>query len=182
MEMRITGRPLAALAVAAALVASALPAHADAAACQAVIAAVIKQADVPVRQKITIESAAAPGKPIQSEVIHVGDTLYMQVRGQWTARPYDRRKVTEDTRQAMLKAEHSCTRLRSEAVDGQAAELYSVQSKSVTGNTDSQIWLSSATGLPLRQHTVVLDQGTTKMQHDVRFDYANVQAPPGVAR
>jgi hypothetical protein len=182
MEMRITGRPLPALAVAAALVVSALPARADDAACQAVIEAVIKQAGVPVHQKITIESAAAPGKPIQSEAIHVADTLYMQVRGQWTARPYDRKKVAEDARQAMLKADHSCTRLRSEAVDGQAAELYSVQSKSATGNTDSQLWISSATGLPLRQHTVVLEQGTTKMQHDVRFDYANVQAPSGVAR
>jgi len=182
MEMRIAGHSLCALAFGAALGVLASQARADDAACQAVIEAVIKQASVPVHQKITIESAAAPGKPIQSEVIHVGDTLYMQVRGQWTARPYDRRKVAEDTRQVMLKAEHSCTRVRSEAVDGQTAELYSVQSKSATGNTDSQVWISSATGLPLRQHTVVLEQGTTKMQHDVRFDYANVQAPSGVAR
>ena len=94
---------------------------------------VIKQAAVPVHQKITIESAAAPGKPIQSETIHLGDMLYMQIQGRWMTRPYDAAKAAEDARQAMTKAEHTCTRVRSEAVDGQPAELYSVQSKMPTG-------------------------------------------------
>lgn len=167
------------LVFAAALVVLVPQANADDAACRAVLEAVIKQTTVPVHQKITIESAAAPGKPIQSEMIHIGDTLYMQVRGQWTARPYDRKKAAEDARQAMLKADHSCTRVHSEAVDGQSAELYSVQSKSATGSTDSRVWISSSTGLPLRQHTVMLEQGTTKMQHEVAFDYADVRAPTG---
>ena len=181
MGMRISGRELSALAFGAALFVLAPEAHADDPACQAVLEAVIKQTAVPVHQKITIESAAAPGKPIQSEMIHVGDTLYMQVRGQWMARPYDRQKAVEDARQAMLKADHSCTRVGSVAVGGQPAELYSVQSKSATGSTDSRVWISSATGLPLRQHTVMVEQGTTKMQHEVAFDYANVRAP-AVAR
>ena len=95
--------------------------------------AVLKQAAVPVHQKVTIESAAAPGKPMQNEMIRLGDTLYMQARGQWMARPYDAAKAADDARQAMTKGEHSCTRVRSEAVDGQPAELYSVQSKTATG-------------------------------------------------
>ena len=177
-----SGYLLGAPVLAAALVVLAPQVWADNAACQAVLEAVIKQAAVPVHQKISIESAAAPGKPIQSELIRVGDTLYMQVQGKWMARPYDGKKAAEDARQAMQKAEHTCTRVRSEAVDGQAAEFYSVQSKSATGSTDSQIWIASATGLPLRQHTVMLEQGTIKMQHVVRFDYANVRAPEGVAR
>src|SRR5689334_8250662 len=89
------------------------PAWADAA-CEAVLAAVVKQATVPTHQKITIESAAAPGKPIQREMIHLGDTLYVQIRGQWTSRPYDAAKQAEVARQAMREAEHSCTRVRSE--------------------------------------------------------------------
>src|SRR5262245_5621444 len=93
-------------------------AQADDAACQAVLRAVIKQAAVPVHQKVTIESAAAPGKPMQNEMIRVGETLYMQVRGQWIARPYDATKATDDAKQAMTRAEHDCVRVRSEAVDG----------------------------------------------------------------
>ena len=157
-------------------------ARADDAACQAVLQAVLKQTAVPVHQKVTIESAAAPGKPIQSEVIHVGDTLYMQVRGQWMARPYDAAKAADDARQAMTKGEHDCTRAGSEAVDGQPAELYRVQAKTATGGSDSQIWISSASGLPLRQTVTMLEQGTVKLKHEVRSDYTNVRAPAGVSR
>jgi hypothetical protein len=82
----------------------------------------------------------------------------------------------------MQKAEHSCERIKSETVENQPAELYSVQSKTASGGTESQIWISHASGLPLRQHTVMLEQGNAKSQHDVRFDYANVSAPQGVSR
>ena len=159
-----------------------LPARADDAACQAVLQAAIKQAAVPVHQKITVESAAAPGKPMQNEMIRLGDTLYMQARGQWMARPYDAAKAADDARQAMTRGEHSCTRVRSEAVDGQPAELYRVQSKTATGGSDTQIWISTASGLPLRQTVAMLEQGTVKLKHEVRSDYANVRAPAGVSR
>ena len=172
----------AAAAVVAVLGAAWAPARADDAACQAVLQAVLKQAAVPVHQKVTIESAAAPGKPMQNEMIRLGDTLYMQARGQWMARPYDAAKAADDARQAMTKGEHNCTRVRSEAVDGQPAELYRVQSKTATGGSDSQIWISTASGLPLRQAVAMLEQGTVKLKHEVRSDYANVRAPAGVTR
>jgi hypothetical protein len=87
-----------------------------------------------------------------------------------------------DARQAMTKGEHSCTRVRSEAVDGQPAELYRVQSKTAAGASDSQIWISTTPGLPLRQTVTVLEQGTDKLKHEVRSDYANVRAPASVSR
>jgi hypothetical protein len=180
--MRAIGRQLSIVALGTVLGAFGRDAAADDAACQTVLDAIIQQAAVPVHQKISIESAAAPGKPLQSKMIRTGDTLYMQVRGQWTSRPYDGEKAVNDARAAMQKAEHSCSRVRSEAVDGQPAELYSVQSKTVSGGTDSQIWISHASGLPLRQHTVMLEQGSAKGQHDVRFDYTNVAAPQGASR
>ena len=178
---RAIGRRLPVLALGMALGMLGREAMADDAACQTVLDAVIKQATIPVHQKISIESAAMPGKTLQSEMIRIGDTLYMQIRGQWTSRPYDGRKAVDDARQAMQKAEHSCTRVRSEAVDGQSADLYSVEAKTASGGTDSQIWISSASGLPLRQHTVMLEQGSTKAQHDVRFDYTDVRAPQSIS-
>lgn len=157
-------------------------ARADDAACQAVLQAVLKQTAAPVHQKVTIETAAAPDKPMQNEMIRLGDTFYMQVRGQWMARPYDAAKAADDARQAMTKGEHSCTRVRNEAVDGQPAELYRVQSKTATGGSDSQIWISTASGLPLRQTVAMMEQGTVKLKHEVRSNYANVRAPAGVSR
>lgn len=182
MRMTIAGRPLSVLACGVVLAASTAQVRADDVACQAVLAAVIKQAAVPVHQRITIESAAAPGKKLQSEMIHVGDTLYMQVQGRWMTRLYDGKKAADDARQAMQKAEHSCTRLPSETVEGQATDLYGVQGRTATGSSESQFWISTATGLPLRQHSVMLEQGAAKMKHEVRFDYTDVRVPAGVAR
>ena len=179
--MRAIGRQLSILVLGTAVGALGRAAVADDAACQAVLDAVIKQATIPVHQKISIESASMPGKTLQSEMIRTGDTLYMQIRGQWTSRPYDGQKAVNDARQAMQKAEHNCTRVRSETVDGQPADLYSVEAKTASGGTDSQIWISSATGLPLRQHTVMLEQGSAKAQHDVRFDYTDVRAPQSIS-
>lgn len=154
-------------------------ARADDPACQAVLDAVIKQAGVPVRQLITIESAASPGKPLKSEMIRMADTIYMQVGGQWVARPYDSQKAVSDSRQAMQKAAYTCARLRSDTVDGKQATLYSVQTKSEQGTTDAEIWIA-ADGLPIRQHTVM--QGPNKTRHEVRFDYTNVTAPTNARR
>jgi hypothetical protein len=179
--MRTIGRQLSTVVLGAALGVFGREAAADDVACQAVLDSVIKQATLPVHQKISIESAAAPGKPLQSEMIRTGDVVYTQIRGQWTSRPYDSQKAVNDARQAMQKAEHSCTRVRSEAVDGQPADLYSVEAKTASGGTESQIWISSASGLPLRQHTMMLEQGGAKGQHDVRFDYTSVRAPQGIS-
>lgn len=154
-------------------------ARADDAACQAVLEAVIKQAGVPVRQMITIESAASPGKPLKSEIIRLGDTLYMQIGSQWVTRPYDSQKAVSDSRQSMQKATHTCARVRSDAVDGKQATLYSVQTKGEQGTTNSEIWIG-ADGLPIQQHTDM--QGPSKSRHEVRFDYANVTAPTNIRR
>lgn len=174
-------RQLSAFLTAALLVICHGAAQADDTACQAVLEAIVKQTAVPVHQKVSIESAAAPGKPLLSEIIRTGDKMYMQIRGQWTSRPYDNQKAATDAREAMQKARHTCTRLRNEAVDGQAADLYSVQSKTGQSSSDSQIWISPTSGLPLRQHTEIATGGGGSSRHDVRFDYRNVTAPAGVA-
>jgi hypothetical protein len=88
----------------------------------------------------------------------------------------DAAKQAEQVRQALQKAEHSCTRLRSEVVDGKPTELYAVQTKMPSGNAETQIWISAATGLPLRQLTA-MEQGAARAKHDVTFDYDNVKAP-----
>ncbi len=154
-------------------------AKADDVACQAVLDAVIKQAGVPVRQVITIESAAAPGKPLRGEIIRLGDTLYMRAGNEWVARPYDAQKAVSDSRQAMQKSPHTCTRVRVDTVDGKEATLYRVLTTSAQGPTESEIWIA-VDGLPVRQQTDV--QGTDKALHKVRFEYSNVTAPANFRR
>lgn len=153
------------------------PAAAGDADCKAVIDAVIRQAGVPVHQKVTIESAQAPGRKIESEVIRIGDALYMQMRGHWMKRPYDPAKATADAQEAMRKSSHTCSLVRREAIDGQAADLYKVHTEGPEGMTDGEVWISAASGLPLRQRTEMSAQGLSKSRHEVVFDYANVKAP-----
>jgi hypothetical protein len=153
------------------------PAAAGDADCKAVIDAVIKQAGVPVHQKVTIESAQAPGRKIESEVIRIGDALYMQMRGHWMKRPYDAAKAMADAQEAMRKSSHTCSLVRREAIDGQAADLYKVHTEGPEGVTDGEVWISAASGLPLRQRTEMSAQGLSKSRHEVVFDYANVKAP-----
>lgn len=172
-------RGLSILILSAAFALPACLARADDVACQAVLDAVVKQAAVPVRQVITIESAAAPGKPLRGEIIRLGDTLYMRAGSEWVARPYDAQKAAGDSRQAMQKTPHTCTRVRVDTVDGKEATLYSVRTTGAQGPTESEIWIGGE-GLPVRQQTDV--QGTDKAQHKVRFEYANVTAPTNFRR
>ncbi|MSP74773.1 MAG: hypothetical protein EXR12_01415 [Rhodospirillaceae bacterium] len=55
-----------------------------------------------------------------------------------------------------------------------------VQSKTEQSTTDSQIWISNSTGLPLRQHIEM--SGAARSRHEARFDYTNVCTPMGVAQ
>lgn len=168
------------LALAVAPMAFVSPSRADEAACKAVFDAVVKQSALPVRQKMTIETDGAPGRRLESEMVHMGDKLYMQINGHWITRPYDARKVTEDARKAMASPDHSCTRVGSESVDGKPADLYSVKSKADNGiTTESQIWIAKDRGVPLRQKTVMMPPGKPKMQNEVSFAYDNVTAPAG---
>ena len=175
-------RRLAVLVLGTALGMFAREANADDAACQAVLDAVIKQATIPVHQKISIESAAAPGKALQSEMIRTDDTLYMQVRGQWTSRPMTARRL-QTTRGRRCRKRTTTARAYVAKRSTANLQIFSASKQRLcSGGTESQIWISHASGLPLRQHTVMLEQGNAKGQHDVRFDYADVTAPTGVPR
>lgn len=153
-------------------------ARADEAACKAVLDAIVKLATTPVRQKVSIEGAG--GRVIQSELIHLGDRMYMQLQGRWLAKPYDGQKIASDARQAMDKSEHSCTRAGSEAVEGQPALVYTIRSKTAQGSSESKVWISPSSGLPLRQHTTQIEGAAAGGKHDVLYDYKDVKAPPGV--
>ena len=71
--MGAIGRQLSIVALGTVLGAFGRDAAADDAACQTVLDAIIQQAAVPVHQKISIESTAAPGKPLANWGLHLID-------------------------------------------------------------------------------------------------------------
>jgi hypothetical protein len=56
-----------------------------------------------------------------------------------------------DTPEIYGSGTHTCSYVRDEVVNGQAAEVYREQYKAKIGSTDSLIWISKSTGKMLRQ-------------------------------
>ena len=156
-------------------------ARASEADCTAILDAMVKMATTPVRQKVSIKM---PGTrpPLQTESIRIGDTMYMQARGQWFTQPYDGQKIAANARQALDAAPHTCSREGSEPVNGQPADIYRMENAASGSKSESRIWISPTSGLPLRQHTILLEGANANGEHEARYDYTNVTPPPGVKK
>jgi hypothetical protein len=75
-------------------------------------------------------------------------------------------------------SKESCHFLRDDASEGDPASVYDAQSEAEGGKSEVQIWISKASGLPLREE-IDLDLGgdTHKSHSSVRFDYDHVDPP-----
>ncbi len=155
----------------------ALPARAaDPASCRPVLDVMRKQNSVSTHMYMTRTAPSPGGKPSTSELISVGGKTYIQVGGTW-----QRSLMTQEERQKQgeenIKSAKvlTCHYLRDEAVNGEAAAVYSQHIENEDTVSDGTVWISKSRGLPLRVDTNV--EGT---QRSVRYEYGNVQAPAGV--
>jgi hypothetical protein len=77
------------------------------------------------------------------------------------------------------KNEH-CAHVRDEAVDGEAAVVFSTHYESEYAKVDALIWISRSSGLALREE-LDMDPGELGKSHtSVRTAYLGGQAPAGV--
>lgn len=160
------------LAICALTVGAGTNAFAEADACNPIVDAMAKQAITPYHRYQTTTAADKSGKSRESESINTATMHYLKFGGKWSARPYDGKKNAADIVESMNSNKTTCSRVGEESVDGQAATLYRAHNP---GMPDNQIWVSTSSGLPLRQ---VADTGVEHME--MRYDYTNVQAPAGV--
>jgi hypothetical protein len=120
------------------------------------------------------------GKANPTEEIYVGDTLYKGVASRWSriaVTPQDRIDAGKEVGLTM----HGCRTVGNEPVNGEAAVVYVTQSdvKQPKIHTDSRIWISTKSGLPLR---VESDAGSASSKIHVSNLYtygAGVRAPAG---
>jgi hypothetical protein len=90
------------------------------------------------------------------------------------------------TPQAMVQQEqdniknaksNTCQRLADDRVDGTLTAVYTLHSETPdVGASDAKVWISKATGLPLRSEGDV-GGGPDKMHISTKYDYANITAP-----
>jgi len=132
--------------------------------CKPVVDALTKLTTTPNHQVIT-------GKD-SGELIITTDTRYVLLHGEWRKSPYDSHEALEILKDALSTSKLTCT-AKSATVNSEAAMLYSVHKVSEDDETsDSQIWITTATGLPAKE--TVKPHG---IERTVTFDYKTVKAP-----
>jgi outer membrane lipoprotein-sorting protein len=128
------------------------------------------------------QTDTAGGKTQTSELIYLNNKTYTQTTGKWRLSPMtpakmaEIRKGTEDDEIKTM----TCRVVRDEAVNGEAAVLYSGHQQSPDGNRDSQIWISKSRGVPLKLEMDIDGGAKGKSHRTIRYEYTNVQAPSGV--
>ena len=112
-----------------------------------------------------------------SETITADGAIYVKIRDKWTrSRMTPQDSVAQEQENIKNVKVYTCTRLPDDSVDGVPAFVYKAHSETPdVGTSDAQIWLSKATGLPLRTEDD-FNTGTTR-HISVKYDYANIKAP-----
>jgi hypothetical protein len=147
--------------------------------CDAVVAATTKVLQVPSHLYMTQTGGVNGGKPKNSETIYVNGATYVRVNTQWVKSRITPQDLADGKKQDAAQI-GTCTPLRDEAVGGEPATLYKVHSKTADDDIDTQIWISKARGLPLKQiYDLDVHAGALGKSHnEVRYEYTNVTAPP----
>ncbi|MGH9503161.1 MAG: hypothetical protein ACRD20_09955 [Terriglobales bacterium] len=123
------------------------------------------------------------GKPITStgEDISVGGVIYVKVSGAWRKSPMtvqDWLKQQQENRKDSRNV--SCRHLRDEAVNGEAAGVYSAHAETEYLKSDATVWISKSRGVILHQDSDA-DMDGDKSHSSIRYEYANI-SPPAVSR
>lgn len=179
---RVLGVALRSSALALLIGFSAAPsAHALAGSCQELLDAVGKQISTPSHSYMTMTMGG--GKAKLSETIQAGGAIFVMIDGKWSRSPMTAQALQNLHEENLKRTKAAtCSQLRNELVNGEAATVYSMQNDVNDGNpakTDSLIWVSKSRGLPLRSE-IDIASGTTKTHVSARYEYGNIAPPAGV--
>lgn len=166
------------LAATALAVSFCLTAHA-ANPCQPVFDALIKVVTTPSHSFTTSTSPAVNGgRAMESETIFSNGQKYIRAHGKWMRPNVTSQDVVEQEKEKEEHAKSTCQFLRGESVNGQAATLYSLHREYDEVTEDGEMWVSKATGLPLRVEEDVDNRGRKVREHrSTRFEYGNTRPP-----
>ena len=142
--------------------------------CQVILNAEDKVLNTPTHTYSTMNMA---GRTMTVETIYAAGAVYTRMDGKWSSSgtTKDIEELTQKNRQT---AKATCSHLKDEPVDGEMAAVYSSHEESPKGKVDSQIWISKAKGLPLRQDIDIdTGAGKGKSHYSMRFEYGNIKPP-----
>lgn len=144
------------------------------ASCQPVQAALIAFSHAPA---FRVSTTTLDGKAVSVESIYVGDTLYYGSAPDWMKIPQTQAERLEvDAKSGSTLSR--CRMVGRESVHGEVAIVYEAhrETKTPATRSDDKIWISTKSGLPLRQDTDATGQFAGK--GTMLFTYgADVRAP-----
>jgi hypothetical protein len=124
-------------------------------------------------------TVTAEGNPPKiGEAIMAGGVNYVKIRDKWIKSPLTLQETVAQEQENIKNAtSYNCTRQADDSVAGVPATVYKVHyDMPDVGSADVQIWISKATGLPLRSEEDT-DLIGTKRHYSVKYDYADIKAP-----
>jgi outer membrane lipoprotein-sorting protein len=163
-----------ALAAGVAVVLAAGPRPAFADACGTVMDAMFAQAKLPYAG--SGEMVQSGQAPMHTAVVVTGGKMYVQVMGKWQSLPFSAEETISNAKQKMAATKHICQQAGSEAVNGEAATVYTEHADKADA-PESRMWISDRSGLPLKVE-IKLRGGA--MTQTLEYHYDNIEAPDGV--
>lgn len=177
-------RRLFAGATVTALVAAA-PLSAQSGSCSQLLATSMKLYDAPYHMYM-VDSAQTDarlngGKPTVSEAISTGGVTYFLVRGTWRKSPIGPADYKKSQQDADAANKPTCTHVRDESVNGEAASVWHSHSVTEVGTSDTDMWISKSRNVLLKSDIRMDVGGNMGKSHIMsRYEYTNVRAPAGV--
>lgn len=145
--------------------------------CQPVFDALQKLVTTP-SHSYTTSASAKGGTPRTAETVIVGGKKYIRAHGKWMDTRVTAQEVLDQEKENEKNGNSSCRFVRSESVNGESASLYHLQRDTENFKEDSQIWISTARGVPLREEQDIEMGGSIgKLHNSAHFEYGNIQPP-----
>jgi hypothetical protein len=119
--------------------------------------------------------------PRNSEMIYEGGrngAIYVLSAGKWTRAQMTSAEMTSKQEENRRTAQDVCRVVHDEAVNGEAATVYSTHSDKDGNKIDATVWVSKSKGLPLKEEMDMdVGGGAGKTHISMRYEYANVKPP-----
>jgi hypothetical protein len=140
--------------------------------CQLVLDAANKVWDTPTH---LYDTTNIGGTTQTVEMIYAAGAIYTKYGGKWSPSPMSMQEMKELDQKNRQNNKMTCRYLKDEPVNGEMAAVYGVhtESESPKVKLDSQMWISKAKGLLLRQEDDLGD----KNHASSRIEYGNVKPP-----
>jgi hypothetical protein len=151
---------------------AAAPSATAANACDALYNAGIKSVQTPHRVYST--RTMHGGKPQVSEAVFAAGNEYLQINGKWMRSPMPQPAMVAAAQEKLKTHPDTCTPMGDQMVGGQAVSVYKAHNNET--DIDQTVRIFRSNGL-MQGGTLTLPDGGSM---ETRYEYDNVQAPPGV--